>query len=58
MLSPTTTLEIFQNYQQRHSYKANEVIFAEGEQSNFMYGIIESEVALTSNGQTILGCAQ
>ncbi len=53
MLNPTTTLEIFQNHQQKHSYKASEVIFAEGEQSNFMYGIIEGEVEVTSNDQTI-----
>lgn len=53
MLNPTTTLAIFQNHQQKHSYKADEIIFEEGEQSNFMYGIIEGEVALTSNGQTI-----
>jgi CRP/FNR family transcriptional regulator, cyclic AMP receptor protein len=52
MSSPTSTIEIFQNHPEQLVFKAEQVIFSEGEPSNFMYGIIEGEVELMTNGQT------
>jgi CRP/FNR family transcriptional regulator, cyclic AMP receptor protein len=53
MSSPTSTLEIFQNHSEQLSFNTKQVIFAEGEPSNFMYGIVEGEVELISDGQIV-----
>jgi CRP-like cAMP-binding protein len=53
MSRSTSTLEIFQNHSEQLSFDDEQVIFAEGEPSNVMYGIIEGEVELTTHGQTV-----
>ncbi len=53
MSSPTSTLEIFQNHSEQLSFSTEQVIFAKGEPSRFMYGIVEGEVELIANGQTL-----
>lgn len=53
MASSTSTLEIFQHHSEQISFNGEQVIFAEGEPSKFMYGIVKGEVELIANGQTV-----
>jgi CRP-like cAMP-binding protein len=53
MISPITTLEIFQKQPNPLSFEAGQVIFETGQPSDVMYGIIDGEVDLVADGRTI-----
>jgi CRP-like cAMP-binding protein len=44
MLAPATTVKIFQKQPNLQALSAGQVIFAEGETGDLMYGIVEGEV--------------
>lgn len=53
MISPITTLEIFQKQPNPLIFKAGQIVFEAGQPSDVMYGIIDGEVDLVVNGRTV-----
>ncbi|HEY9824389.1 MAG TPA: cyclic nucleotide-binding domain-containing protein [Stenomitos sp.] len=53
MASLITTLEVLQKQPAPLFYTAGQVIFAQGEPSDVMYGILNGEVDLIFHGQTV-----
>ncbi|AFY35750.1 Crp/Fnr family transcriptional regulator [Calothrix sp. PCC 7507] len=53
MLSPVVTLSIFQKQPNPQVFSAGQVIFAEGEPGEFIYGILEGEVDVLVNGKVV-----
>ena len=53
MLYPAKTVELYQKPPSPQTFAAGELIFAEGEVGEVIYGILEGEVELWVNGQAI-----
>ncbi|BAZ27657.1 hypothetical protein NIES4074_00840 [Cylindrospermum sp. NIES-4074] len=53
MLSPVVTLSIFQKQPGPKAFSAGEVIFAEGQPGDVMYGILAGEVEVVVNGKVV-----
>ncbi|MEL6494747.1 MAG: cyclic nucleotide-binding domain-containing protein [Cyanobacteria bacterium J06623_7] len=53
MLSPVKTVEIFQTSPKPQNYQAGETIFVAGDAGAVMYGIVEGEIDIMVNGQTL-----
>ncbi len=53
MLKPIKTVEFYQRPPSPKTWKQGEVIFAEGDIGEVLYGIIEGEVELWVNGQVV-----
>ncbi|MEH2201514.1 Crp/Fnr family transcriptional regulator [Nostoc sp.] len=53
MLSPVTTVSIFQKQPDPKAFSAGEVIFAEGQSGDIMYGILEGEVDIVVNEKVV-----
>ncbi|QLE56961.1 cyclic nucleotide-binding domain-containing protein [Nostoc sp. TCL26-01] len=53
MLSPVVTISIFQKQPDPQAFSAGQVIFAEGQTGDYMYGILTGEVDLVVNGKVV-----
>lgn len=53
MLSPVKTIEIFQTSPKPQSFTPGEIIFAEGDAGEVMYGILEGEVEIVVNHKVV-----
>jgi CRP/FNR family transcriptional regulator, cyclic AMP receptor protein len=53
MINAVQTLSIFQRQPDPRSFRAGEVIFEEGKPGELMYGLLEGEVELRTNGRVI-----
>ncbi|HEY9853306.1 MAG TPA: cyclic nucleotide-binding domain-containing protein [Leptolyngbyaceae cyanobacterium] len=53
MLEPAKTLSIFQKQPSPKTFSAGEIIFAEGQPGDFLYGILAGEVDLSVNGKVV-----
>ncbi|MCC0175617.1 cyclic nucleotide-binding domain-containing protein [Waterburya agarophytonicola K14] len=53
MLSPVKTVEIFQTSPSPQTFAPGEVIFADGDSGDVMYGLVEGEVEITVNGKVL-----
>lgn len=53
MLSPVTTISIFQKQANPQEFAAGQVIFEEGQPGDFMYGIVEGEVDISINDKVV-----
>ncbi len=53
MLSPVKTIEIFQTSPTPQSFTPGEIIFAEGDAGEVMYGILEGEVEIVVNHKVV-----
>lgn len=53
MLDPVRTLSIFQRQPDPKIFSAGQTVFQEGEPGDFMYGVLEGEIALWVNGKVV-----
>ncbi|MBD2596307.1 cyclic nucleotide-binding protein [Nostoc sp. MBR 210] len=53
MLNPVVTIEIFQKQAEPQIYTAGQIIFAEGQPGDFMFGIITGEINILVNGKVV-----
>lgn len=53
MLSPVVTVSIFQKQPDPQEFLAGQVIFAEGQPGDFMFGLVEGEVDILVNGKVV-----
>lgn len=53
MLKPAQTVQVLQSHAESMHVPAGEAIFREGETGDRMFGIIDGEVEMSLNGQTI-----
>ncbi|MBD2628541.1 cyclic nucleotide-binding domain-containing protein [Trichormus variabilis] len=53
MLSPVTTITIFQKQPNAEEFSSGEVIFEEGQPGGSMYGILHGEVEIFVNGKAV-----
>lgn len=53
MLDPVKTLSIFQRQPDPQLFSAGQTVFNEGDPGDFMYGILEGEIALSVNGKIV-----
>ncbi|HEY9619434.1 MAG TPA: cyclic nucleotide-binding domain-containing protein [Crinalium sp.] len=53
MLDATKTISIFQRQSDPKAFSAGDTIFAEGQFADFMYGILDGEVELLHEGQSL-----
>ena len=53
MLEPAQTLCIFQKQPNPKEYSAGQIIFAEGQPADFMYGILAGEIELLVNNKVV-----
>ena len=51
MLDPAQTLTIFQKQANPKEFSAGQIIFSEGQPSNFMYGILAGEIEILVNNK-------
>lgn len=51
MLTPAHTVQIFQTQPELKTFAAGELLYREGDQADYMYGIIEGEIELVHQGK-------
>lgn len=53
MLDPAQTLIIFQKQPDPKEFSAEQIIFTEGQPTDFMYGILEGEIEILVNNKVV-----
>jgi CRP-like cAMP-binding protein len=53
MLTPAETVQIFQSQPELKQFAAGEMLYREGDQADYMYGIIAGEIELVYQGKVL-----